>query len=150
MYFSHNNIPACSYFNTQYQSSKYVSNILSLAKKVLICKVSDPRFQISNQKSLSIIIEMNAYWLLLLSRVVLIRRFSESMHQRYRRTLMHPWILTSLKSNFRRSINLMHLFWCIFLLHNIFSKEHLWGAASEKCCNHNQLQRHFSTLEDII
>ena len=127
------------------------NNILSLAKRGLIyCKVSDSRFQISNQKSLSIIIEMNAYWLFLLSKVVLIRGFSESMHQLYRRTLMHPWIVISLKSNFRRSINLIHIFWCIFLLHNTFFKEHLWGAAFEKCCNHNQLQRHFSTLEDII
>ena len=127
------------------------NNMLSLAKKVLIyCTISDSSFQIFNQKGLSIIIEMNAYWLLLLSRGILIRRFSESIHQLYRRTLMHPWIVTSLKSNLRCSINLMHIFWYIFLLHNTFSKEHLWGAAFEKCCYHNQLQRHFSTLEEII
>ena len=34
---------------------------------------------------------------------------------------------------------------------NILLKEHLWGGATfEKCCNHNQPQRHFSTLENII
>ena len=87
------------------------NNILSLAKKVLIYyKISDLRFQIFNQQSLPIIIEMNAYWLLLLSRGVLIRRFSESMHELYRRTLMHPCIVASLKSNLRCSINLMHIF----------------------------------------
>ena len=122
---------------------------------ILTCNIktvsmSDSRFQIFNQKGLSIIIEMNAYWLLLLSRGVLKRRLSKSMHQLYRRTLMHPWIITSLKSNLTCSINLMHIFWCIFLLHNTFFKEHLWGAAFEKCCNHNQLQRHFLILEDII
>ena len=105
------------------------NNILSLAKKVLIyCKISDLSFQIFNQQSLPIIIEMNAYWLLLLSRGVLIRRFSESMHQLYRRTLMHQWIVISLKSSLRCSINLMHIFWCIFLLHNTFFKEYLWGG----------------------
>ena len=42
------------------------NNILSLAKKVLIyCKISDLRFQIFNQDE-CLIIEMNAYWLLLL------------------------------------------------------------------------------------
>ena len=42
------------------------NNILSLAKKVLIyCKISDLRFQIFSQDE-CLIIEMNAYWLLLL------------------------------------------------------------------------------------
>ena len=123
------------------------NNMVSLAKRVLIyCKISDLKFQIFNQQSLPIIIEMNAYWLLLLSR----GDGLISMHQLYRRTLIHPCIVTSLKSNLRCSINLMHIFWCKFLLHNIFFKEHLWGAAFEKCYNHNQLQRHFSTLEDMI
>ena len=64
------------------------NNMLSLAKKVLIyCTISDSSFQIFNQKGLSIIIEMNAYWLLLLSRGILIRRFSESIHQLYRTPL---------------------------------------------------------------
>ena len=121
------------------------NNILSLAKKVLIyCKISDLRFQVFNQKILSIIIEMNNYWLLLLSRGGLIRRFSESMHQLYRRTLMHPCIVTSLKPNLKCSINLMQI------LITSFSKNTSGGAAFEKCCNHSQPQRHFSTLEDII
>ena len=89
------------------------NNMLSLVKKVLIyCRIlhsiSDLRFQIFNQQNLSIIIEINAYWLFLLSRGVLIRSFSESIHQLYRRTLMHLCIVTSLKSNLRCSINLMH------------------------------------------
>ena len=33
---------------------------------------------------------------------------------------------------------------------NTFFKEHLCEAAFEKCYNHSQLQRHFSTLEDIV
>ena len=89
------------------------NNILSLAKKVIYCKIShsisDLRFQIFNQQNLSIITETNAYWLFLISRGAVIRRFSESMHQLYRRTLMHPCIATSLKSNLRCSINLMHI-----------------------------------------
>ena len=86
------------------------NSILSLAKKVLIyCKISDLRFQVFYPQSLSIIIEMNAYWLLLLWRGVLIRRFSETTHQLYRRTIMHPCIVTSLKSNLRCSVNVMQI-----------------------------------------
>ena len=120
--------PACIFLIMIYQSGHILTrniktasmsnNIPSLAKKVLLyCKISDSRFQIFNQESLSIIIEINAYCLLLLSRGVRKTRFSESMHQMYRRTLMHSWIVTSLKSNLRCSIILMHTFWWIFLEH---------------------------------
>ena len=82
-------------------------NILSLAKMVLIyCKISHSisylRFQIFNQQNLSIMIEISVYCLLLLSRAVLMGRFSESMHQLYRRALMQPQPTAKAFFNFRR------------------------------------------------
>ena len=72
------------------------NNMLSLVKKVLIhFKISHTisylMFQIFNQRNFSIVIQINAFWLLLLSRGVLIGRFSESMrqHSRIRALQLH-------------------------------------------------------------
>ena len=123
------------------------NNILSLAKKVLIYykishSISDLRFQIFNQQNLSII-EINASWLLLLSRGVLIRRF-----WKYAPTIEDNTPAPVHCNLIEIKPQVFYKFDAYF--NNPFFKEYLWGAAFGKCCNHNQLQRYFSTLEDII
>ena len=135
MYFSQNNIPACSYFNTQYQNSMFL-----IYYKISFFQLKRPLNNYRDECLLvTFVIQRCSYKKIFWKHARIVQ---EDTHA--------PTNCIFIEIKPQVFYDLMHVFWCLFLLRNTFFKEHLWGAASEKCCNHNQLERHFSTLEDII